>query len=161
MAGSSRTPVVAILLIVAVVAAVGLYFLWARKQAPPLPEPQQVQVPDSIPVEEVPVQSPDLDVELRAMRPTLRDGFTDWMCLLECREREGCRADVTVKIEYRSLGKPLHLTIGGRLDGDGGEIMRLGRVQRPPVEVDGIDRVTVTVLRVYAADEPFERIIND
>jgi hypothetical protein len=161
MAGSSRTPAVAILLIVAVVAAVALYFLWGRKQAPPLPEPQQVQVPDSIPVKEVPVQSPDLDVELRAMRGTVRDGYTDWMCLLECREREGCRADVTVKVEYRSLGKPLQLTLGGRLGGDGGEIMRLGRVQRPPVEVDGIDRVTITVLRVYAANEPFERIIND
>ena len=161
MAGSSRTRAVAILLIVAVVAAVGLYFLWARNQPPPLPEPQQVQVPDSIPVEEVPVQSPDLDVELRAMRGTVRDGYTDWMCLLECREREGCRADVTVKVEYRSLGKPLQLTLGGRLAGDGGEIMRLGRVQRPPVEVDGIDRVTITVLRVYAANEPFERIIND
>jgi hypothetical protein len=39
--------------------------------------------------------------------------------------------------------------------------MRLGRVQRPPVEVDGIDRVTINVLKVYAADEPFGRIIND
>ena len=161
MTGSSRVLVVAVLLVVAAVAAVGLFVLRGRDQPPPLPEPTQVHVPDAIPVEDVTLESPDLDLELRAMRGTVNPGFTDWMCLLECREREGCRADVEVKVEYRSLGEPRQLTIGGRLGGEGGDIMRLGRVQRPPVEVDSIDRVTITVLRVYAADEPFERIIND
>ena len=161
MAGKSRILTVAVLLIVAVVVAVGLFYWWSSNQPPPLPEPQQVNVPDAIPVDEVAVESPDLDVELRAMRGIVKPGYTDWMCLLECREREGCRADVQIKIEYRSLGKPRQLTLGGRLAGEGGEIMRLGRVQRPPVEVDGIDRVTINVLRVYAADEPFERKIND
>jgi len=161
MTGNSRVLVVAVLLIVAFVAAVGLYIWRGRNEPPPLPEPTQVHVPDSIPVEGVAVESPDLDVELRAMRGTVNPGFTDWMCLLECREREGCRADVQVKVEYRSLGEPRQLIIGGRLGGEGGEIMRLGRVQRPPVEVDGIDRVTINVLRVYAADEPIERTIND
>ena len=118
-------------------------------------------MPDASPVEEVAVESPDLDVELRAMRGTVNPGFTDWMCLLECRQRDGCRADVQVKVAYRSLGEARQLIIGGRLDGVGGEIMRLGRVQRPPVEVDGIDRVTINVLRVYAADEPYERTIDD
>ena len=158
---ASRILVVAVLLIVAVVVAVGLYFWQGRNQPPPLPEPQQVHVPDAIPVEEVAVESPDLDVELRAMRGTVNPGFTDWMCLLECRQRDGCRADVQVKVEYRSLGEARQLIIGGRLDGAGGEIMRLGRVQRPPVEVDHIDRVTISVLRIYAADEPYERTIDD
>jgi len=161
MTGNSRVLVVGVLLIVAIVAAAGLYFWQGRNRTPPLPEPKQVHVPDAIPVEDVAVQSDDLDVELRAMRGTVKPGFTDWMCLLECREREGCRADVQVKVEYRSLGESRQLIIGGRLDGDGGEIMRIGRVQRPPVDVDGIDRVTINVLRVYAADEPIERTIND
>ena len=161
MTGNSRVLVVGVLLIVAMVAAVGLYFWQDRNKTPPLPEPTQVHVPDAIPVEDVAVQSPDLDVELRAMRGVVKPGFTDWMCLLECRQREGCRADVRVKVEYRSLGESRQLTMGGRLDGEGGEIMRLGRVQRPPIEVDGIDRVTIDVLRIYAADEPIERIIND
>ena len=161
MTGNSRVLVVAVLLIVAVVAAVGLYLWRGRDVPPPLPEPTQVHVPDAIPVEDVAVESPDLELELRAMRGTVNPTFTDWMCLLECREREGCRADVEVKVEYRSLGETRQLTIGGRLFGEGGDIMRLGRVQRPPVEVDGIDRVTINVLRVYPADEPFERIIND
>jgi len=158
---ASRVLVVAVLLIVAVGVAVGLYFWQGRNEPPPLPEPTQVHVPDAIPVEEVAVESPDLDVELRAMRGTVNPGFTDWMCLLECRQRDGCRADVQVKVEYRSLGEPRQLIIGGRLDGAGGEIMRLGRVQRPPVEVDHIDRVTINVLRVYAADEPYEQTIDD
>jgi hypothetical protein len=161
MAGYSRILAVAALLIVAVVAAVGLFYWWSSNQPPPLPERQQVHVPDAIPVDEVAVESPDLDVELRAMRGIVKPGYTDWMCLLECREREGCRADVQITVEYRSLGTPRKLTLGGRLAGEGGEIMRLGRVQRPPVEVDGIDRVTINVLKVYAADEPFGRIIND
>jgi hypothetical protein len=160
MTGNSRVLAVAAFLIVAVAIAAGLYFWQGRDEPPPLPEPTQVHVPDAIPVEEVAVASPDLNVELRAMRGTVKPGFTDWMCLLECREREGCRADVEVKVEYRSLGEPRQLIIGGRLGGDGGEIMRLGRVQRPPVEVDGIDRVTINVLRVYAADEPIERTID-
>ena len=143
MTGNSRVLVVGVLLIVAIVAAVGLYFWQGRNRTPPLPEPKQVHVPDAIPVEDVAVQSDDFDVELRAMRGT------------------GCRADVQVKVEYRSLGESRQLIIGGRLDGDGGEIMRIGRVQRPPVDVDGIDRVTINVLRVYAADEPIERTIND
>jgi hypothetical protein len=161
MTGNSRVLVFSVLLMVAVAAAVGLYLWQGRNQPPPLPEPTQVHVPNAIPVEDVAVESPDLDVELRAMRGTVKPGFTDWMCLLECRQREGCRADVQVKVEYRSLGEPRQLIIGGRLGGVGGEIMRLGRVQRPPVEVDGIDRVTITVLRVYAADEPYERTIDD
>jgi hypothetical protein len=161
MTGNSRVLVIAVLLVVAIIAAAGLYLWKGREQAPPLPEPQQVNVPDSIPIEAVAVASPDLDIELRAMRGTVREGFTDWMCLLECREREGCRAEVQVRVEYRSLGEPRQLTLAGRLGGEGGEIMRLGRVQRPPVEVDGIDRVTIDVIRVYAADEPFERVIED
>jgi hypothetical protein len=161
MTGNGRVLAVAVLLIVAVVAAVGVHVWRGRDEPPPLPEPTQVHVPDAIPVEEVAVASPDLDVELRAMRGTVKPGFTDWMCLLECRQREGCRADVEVKVEYRSLGEPRQLIIGGRLDGDGGEIMRLGRVQRPPVEVDSIDRVTINVLRVYGAEEPPNRIIDD
>jgi hypothetical protein len=161
MTGKSRLPAVAAILIITVAAAVALYLWLGREERAPLPEPQKVNVPDSIPVEKVAVQSPDLDVELRAMRGTVKTGYTDWMCLLECRERDGCRADVEVKVEYRSLGQPRQLTLGGHLEGKPGQIMRLGRAQRPPIEVDGIDRVTINVLRVYAADEPVERIIND
>jgi hypothetical protein len=161
MANHRRLLAVAAVVAAVVVIAVGLWLWRGRSTPPPLPEPQQVHVPDSIPVEGVAVQSPDLDIELRAVRPTVHPGYTDWRCLLECRERGGCRADVQVKVEYRSSGAPRQLLIGGRLDGEGGEIMRLGRVQRPPIQVDGIDRVTITVLEVYDADKPAERIIHD
>ena len=161
MTGKSRVPAVAAVVIVAAVAAVALY-LWRRgSERPPLPERQEVTVPDAIPVEEVAVQSPELDVELVAMRGNVHPGYTDWSCILECREREGCRADVEVKIEFRSEGEQRRLTIGGRLAGEPGELMRVGRVQRPPVSVDSIDRVTIEVLDVFSADSPPERIIDD
>jgi hypothetical protein len=161
MKGSSRLLAVAILLAVALAAALGVY-LWRQWVAGrPLPPPKPpVEIPDSISVEDVPVQSPDLELSLVGMRGTVNPGYTDWACLLECRERQGCHASVEVRVEYRSLGEPRRLVIGGRLDGEPGEIMRIGRVQRPPVAVDGIDRVDVTVLRVYGKDSPTPGIVH-
>ena len=161
MTGNIRVLIVAVLLIVAVAAAVGLYLWQGDSEPPPLPERQVVTVPDAIPVEEVAVQSSELAVELVAMRGNVHPDYTDWSCILECREREGCRADVQVDVEYRSSGEARKLTIGGRLFGEPGEIMRIGRVQRPPVSVDSIDKVTITVLQVFSADNPNERIIID
>jgi hypothetical protein len=157
MRGSSRPLAVAVLLVVAIAAVLGFY-LWRQWQATrPLPPPQSpVTLPDSISVEDVPVQSPNLDINLVGMRGTVNPGYTDWACLLECREREGCHVTVEVRIEYRSSGEPKRLVIGGRLDGRAGEIMRIGRVQRPPVAVDGIDSVDVTVLRVHTDDKEDE-----
>jgi hypothetical protein len=161
MAGSSRLLTVAILIAVALAAALGIY-LWRQWDAQrPLPPPQApVEVPDSIPVENVPVTSPGIELNLIGMRGTVHPTYTDWACLLECREREGCDAIVEVRVEYRSNGEPQQLVIGGRLTGEAGEIMRLGRAQRPPVAVDGIDSVDVIVIQVYTGDDD-EIIIDD
>jgi hypothetical protein len=138
-----------------VVVAMIAFFLWrapsARRPVRPLPT---VTVPDSIPVDNVTVVSPDLEIGLVAMRGTVHPEYTDWSCILECREREGCRADVQITVEYRSSGKRQKLVLGGRLDASEGEIMRVGRAQRPPVAVDGIDKVSVTVLEVYTEGAP-------
>lgn len=134
--------------------AVGLW-LWRGRSAPkPLPEPQQVTVPDAIPVEEVALASPDLEVALVGMSGTVHPDYTDWACLLECREREGCNADVQLTVDYRSGGEVKRLILGGRLAGGPGEVMRIGRVQRPPVEVDAIERVSMAVLDVRRSDAP-------
>ena len=141
-------------IVVVIVIAAGLWLWRSFSGPPPLPEPKSVTVPDNIPVDEVALASPDLEVVLVGMRGTVHPTYTDWACLLECRERAGCRADIQLTVEYRSLGEPKKLLLGGRLDGDGGEVMRIGRVQRPPVEVDSIDRVSLTVLEVHRADAP-------
>jgi hypothetical protein len=141
--------------VVVVVVAVVVFLVWrapsARRQGAPRPT---VIVPDSIPVDNVTVVSPDLAIELVAMRGTVHPEYTDWACILECRERDGCRADVEVAVEYRSGGERRKLLIGGKLDAAEGEIMRVGRVQRPPVAVDGIDTVSMRVLEIHRAGAP-------
>lgn len=161
MATSSRLLTVAILIAVALAAVLGWY-LWRQWEAErPLPPPQApVEIPDSIPVEDVPVTSPDIDLNLIGMRGTVHPDYTDWACLLECRERQGCNAIVEVRVEYRSNGEPRQLVIGGHLQGGPGEIMRVGRAQRPPVAVDGIDSVDVLVLQVFTGDDD-DVIIDD
>ena len=119
------------------------------------------ELPDAFTVDDVPVESPDLELHLVGMRGTVHPGYTDWACLLECRERGGCHATVEVRVEYRSDGVPNRLVIGGRIDGEAGEIMRVGRAQRPPVAVDGIDSVDVTVLHVHTDDEKEEELELD
>jgi hypothetical protein len=161
MTNSSRLLTVVILIAVALAAALGFY-LWRQWDASrPLPPPQApIEVLDSISVENVPVTSPDLDLNLIGMRGTVHPTYTDWACLLECRERDGCNAIVEARVEYRSNGQPQRLVIGGHLTGKVGEIMRLGRAQRPPVAVDGIDSVDVVVLQVFTDDDQ-ELIIDD
>lgn len=153
MANRSRALAVAAVIGVVVI-AVGLWWWRVRSGPPPLPEPKQITVPDAIPVQEVALSSPDLEVILVGMRGTVHPDYTDWACLLECREPKGCRADVRMTVEYRSAGQPQKLVIDGRLNGAPGEVMRVGRVQRPPVTVDAIDRVSMTVLQVHRADAP-------
>jgi hypothetical protein len=162
MRGSSRLLAVAILLVVVLAAVLG-YYLWRQWEATrPLPPPKPpVELPDSFEVEDVPVQSPQLALHLVGMRGTVHPDYTDWACLLECREREGCHATVEVRVEYRSEGESSRLVIGGRIDGKVGEVMRIGRAQRPPVAVDGIDSVEVTVLRVHTDDEEEEELELD
>jgi hypothetical protein len=162
MRGSSRLLAVAMVLVVALAAAIG-YYLWRQWQATrPLPPPKPpVELPDSFSVDDVPVQSPQMALNLVGMRGTVHADYTDWSCLVECREREGCHATVEVRVEYRSEGEPSRLVIGGRIDGKVGEVMRIGRAQRPPVAVDGIDSVEVTVLRVHTDDEEEEELELD
>jgi hypothetical protein len=83
-----------------------------------------------------------------SVRGIVHPAYTDWACLLECRDNRGCRADVKLEILYRSNGEARTLIIGGRLEGDPGKTMRIGRVQRPPTAVDRVDQVTVEVVAV-------------
>jgi len=137
--------VVAVVVVTILVAV----FLWrGSRPAPALPE-----IP-SFTGEKVVATSPDLAVSEALVRGTVHPGYTDWVCLLECLEPEGCRADLRVVIDYRSRGEAQRLMIDGRVDADMGETMRIGRVSRPPVEVDGIDKITVEVRRSYREGVP-------
>jgi hypothetical protein len=129
---------------VLLLAVVTTVLLWrgCRHEPPP---PSALPAADFV-AESARLVSPDLALELVAVRGLVHPAYTDWSCLLECRERRGCRADVKLEIRYRSAGEERSLSIAGRLEGERGETMRIGRVQRPPVAVDRVEQVTVTAV---------------
>jgi hypothetical protein len=136
--------------LVALAAAILLARGCRREEAPPASAaPSADFVADQVKLE-----SPELELELESVRGTVHPGYTDWACLLRCEERAGCRADVRLHISYRSGGERRSLTIGGRLDGARGQLLRIGRVQRPPVAVDRIERVRVELLEVVTPGAP-------
>ena len=152
MAG--RTLVIAATVAVAIIVVVGLW-LWRSDSAPSVPAgPQQVAVPENFSFEKARLVSPDLKVELTEIFGTVHNDFTDWACILECRSSDGCHADAELVVEYLSSGEKKLLVLGGRLDADSGQIMRIGRAQRPPVAVDSIERVTLTVIQPRRSDSP-------
>lgn len=102
----------------------------------------------------VPVDSPDLRINVATVKWTNHPGYTDWTCLVECRERDGCHAEVQLVVDYISSGRQQRLTLGGRLDSAYGETVRIGRAQRPSVAVDRVEQVTVQVLAAFHRDAP-------
>jgi hypothetical protein len=97
----------------------------------------------------VPIASPELAVSDALIRGTVHPEYTAWSCVFECREPEGCHAEVLMTITYRSGGDELKVKLGGRLDAAAGEKMRLGRAQRPPTTVDEIERVELEVAGTF------------
>ncbi len=108
----------------------------------------------------VPVTSPELAVSDALVRGTVYPEYTDWSCVLECREPEGCHVEVMMTIVYRSGADELRVKLGGRFDAAMGEGMRLARAQRPPTSVDEIERVELEVAGTYrpGAARPTPRI---
>lgn len=104
--------------------------------------------------QDVLVESPNLDVALVSVGGTAQTGYTDWACLLECRERRGCSAGVRMKIEYLSDGQAEAIFLSGTLHGEKGEVMRLGRAQRPATAVEKVEKITIEVVSAYRPDAP-------
>ncbi len=102
----------------------------------------------------VPVDSPDLRILVGTVKWTNHPDYTDWTCLVECRERDGCHAEVQLVVNYVSAGRQQRLTLGGRLDAAFGETVRIGRAQRPSVTVDRVEQVTVQVVAAFRSDAP-------
>ena len=95
------------------------------------------------------LDSPEIDIALVSVRGTDQTGYTDWAFVFECRETEGCHAELRLEVEYESVGKKSRLGLQGVVDVNLGETMRIARIQRPAVVIDRIDRVTVAVVAPY------------
>ena len=137
--------------LVAVIAVIILAIALLWRGLRPASAPPEIP---SFTEDEVPVLSPDLALSEALVRGTVHPGYTDWACLLECLEPEGCRADLRVVVDFRSGGEARRMMIDGRVDAGMGETMRIGRTQRPPVEIDGIDKIAVEVLRSLREGAP-------
>ena len=154
MARRDRWLVVA-MMVAAVIAAV--FLSWRGCRPAPADAPL---VRRSFAVDGVPVDSPNLEVGPVVVRVTSYRGYTDWACLLECLEPEGCRAEVRLVVDYIAGGAEGRVVIVGSIDAEPGETMRIGRVQRPPVaEFDRVDRLALEVLRITGSDAPTPLVI--
>ena len=142
------------LVVAALVAAIAVAFLFRRGCR--VTPPDAPVAPRSFTVEHhAPVQSPDLEVGPVLVGGTTYRGYTDWACFLECREPEGCKAEVRLVVDYTADGAGGRVVIAGSLDAESGETMRLGRAEWPPVAaVDRVDRVTLEVVRFIGPDVP-------
>lgn len=108
----------------------------------------------------VKLESPKLDLELVSVRGTAKQVSTDWVCQFRCLEKQGCRADVRVVIHYRSQGERRALKLTGRFNGANGDILWVGRGQRPPEAVGRIDKVVVDVVAPFDPAAPIPTLIQ-
>lgn len=102
----------------------------------------------------VPVESPNLPLEIVEVRGDLHEGYMDWVCLVRCTNPGGCSADVRATVFYRSTGSAQRITLSGPINVPIGARARLGAVQRPPHRVDSVERVSVRVVRTFSAGDP-------
>jgi hypothetical protein len=146
---TSRRTWLVVAIVILAVAAILLYWRGCR-QAPPEPA---TEVRDFL-IEGVTVVSPDLAVGPAIVRGTVHPGYTDWACLFECREPDGCRAEVRMVVSYLSQGQEQSLIIGGTLQAASDETVRIGRVQRPPTAVDEVRRATLEIVAMHDPNAP-------
>ncbi len=146
---SGRNRWIAVAVLVALVAVAAAWWFGRR------PAPIAGTAPDgTYTVSDVPVQSSELRLGVDTVRWTHHPGYTDWACMLECRESDGCRAEVQLVVTYISRGEERRLTVGGKIDAAYGEIVRIGRAERPSVVVDRLEGVTVEVIAAYRQGAP-------
>ena len=84
---TNRRILLAVAVVVAALLVVGLWLRRDRAGAPS-PEPGPERAQRGIRADDVTVVSPELDVRLVEIRGTVHPDYTDWSCILECREAE-------------------------------------------------------------------------
>jgi hypothetical protein len=141
-----RSALIATILVVTVVVAAAL---WQRRSKPAGPaEPEAFSHTADA------VDSPDLRLEVEEVTGRLHADAVAWSCRLICREPAGCRAELRVTVHYLSDGGPEQVLLFGEFDGPEGSSGSVAGVQRPPVEVAGVERVEIAVIRLIRDSDP-------
>lgn len=101
----------------------------------------------------IPVESPDLRIGVADVQGVVQGDLMRWSCELICREPDGCRADIVVKVFYRSPAEARKIAFDGKIDLAEGDTATLGGIQRPPDVIEAVERVEVTVRQIFAPGE--------
>ena len=101
----------------------------------------------------VPLESPQLALELNQVRGEPGDGSLDWRLMFTCRDPDGCHADVVVVVEYQGDRGAEHIQFTKTISAADGGAVRVGGV-KPAREVSRIDRVEVRVERRFRPGDP-------
>ncbi len=102
----------------------------------------------------VPIESASLALETDEVRGVVREGRTQWRCLLRCREAGGCHAQLRVTVHYLSGGAPRSVTFADTVQVGSGEVAMIGGNQRPAEVVDSIQRLKVIVEQRLDGEHP-------
>ena len=102
----------------------------------------------------VPIESTTLAFETDEVRGVVRDGRTQWRCLLRCREAGGCHAQLRVTVHYLSAGAPRVVTFADTVHAGLGEVAVIGGNQRPAEVVDAIQHLKVVVEQRLDGEHP-------
>jgi hypothetical protein len=101
----------------------------------------------------VPLQSPQLAVELTEVRGEPGEGSLEWRLMFICREPEGCHADVVVVVDYRGDRGAEQVQFADTVSAPDGAAVRVGGV-KPAREVSSVERVEVRVERTFRPGDP-------
>jgi hypothetical protein len=101
----------------------------------------------------VPIESPDLMIEMIEVRGDPVEGSLDWRILFSCVQPEGCYAAVAVHVDYRSGGDLLQTRFLDTIAAPAGGTFRIGGL-KPAVEVDTVERIGIRVKRRSEPGEP-------
>jgi hypothetical protein len=74
--------------------------------------------------------------------------------MVSCQEKDGCHAEIQLVLDYVASGRSQRLTLGGRIDAEFGQTVRIGRAHRSSDVVERVDGVRIEVLSVSRKGDP-------
>ena len=120
MAGDRARRLAGLAVAATIVVVIALIWLLVSKTGGPPPV-------ESFTVENVPVDSPRLELAVDQVRGELRNGYMEWACLLRCLEPDGCHAELVLTAFYLSAGEDRQIVFSGMVDVPSGSRARLGQ----------------------------------
>lgn len=101
----------------------------------------------------VPLESPQLMLELNEVRGEPGDGSLDWRLMFTCHEPDGCHADLVVVVHYQADAGAERIQFSETVSAPDGAAVRVGGV-KPARKVSRVEQVEVRVERRFRPGDP-------